>query len=743
MPIDIDDRYAILAIVTPFSTFKETSTVKLHNSTHTVDKSEHFEESKFSIEASSKAFFILSDGLYSNKILAVIRELSTNAYDSHIDAGNVETPFDVHLPTRLNPVFFVRDYGTSMDHENCKQLYTTYFRSTRNNSNESVGCLGLGSKAPFAYSDSFTVEAYLNGKCRTYGAYKDVDGSPVFSLMEETDSNEKNGIKVSINVRESDIHDFNREAVKVYEYFKVKPNIIGGSVLTFPKHNKVLCGDTWHFDGDCGGNYIIMGQIAYPITENRLSQATQSFINESTGLKIFVNIGDVDITPSREALSYSSQTISYINNVITNIINEISTKVEQEINTQPTLHKARMKYVDINHQCRSIKSAIEALQKSIMWKVEGKDGIKLFDSVSGQMLDIVNNKNISYGHTSGYRCKWNVAKAVDKMFFKKNMTFIIDNLNRGGLTRIKQAAKEDSYEYTHVYIYKLAEGETVDKCFLHDMLGGITRSEIVTTSSLPPIEYNRARKSDGSQYVPATVKRFSPQTQAFEDCKMSVKYTNAHYLVSNRDAIDVGVGTINIQTLQDTLIHAYNVYPEILKDMNFYILKQSTVNTSKLQGRSNWSCGSKILGDILKQSVIANKQNIMNITHRKQLSTHRKYNNANGNICKAILMSKTNSGVKRLISEYQQYASNITKIEDTVKMISRVYSLCFSNIAGPTAEEISNMQMDEFTKTFDIEIQKYPMLELTDDYDLSRPSLQAVVANYVDSVENAMENRNA
>jgi len=50
--------------------------------------------------------------------------------------------------------------------------------------------------------------------------------------------------------------------------------------------------------------------------------------------------------------------------------------------------------------------------------------------------------------------------------------------------------------------------------------------------------------------------------------------------------------------------------------------------------------------------------------------------------------------------------------------------------------------MDEFTKTFDIEIQKYPMLELTDDYELSRPSLKAVVANYVDSVENAMENRN-
>ena len=54
--------------------------MKLHSSTHTVEKSGNFEENQFSIEASAKAFMILSDGLYSNKILAVVRELSTNAY---------------------------------------------------------------------------------------------------------------------------------------------------------------------------------------------------------------------------------------------------------------------------------------------------------------------------------------------------------------------------------------------------------------------------------------------------------------------------------------------------------------------------------------------------------------------------------------------------------------------------------------------------------------------------------------
>ena len=59
--------------------------MKLHAGTNVIEKSADFEESKFSIEASAKAFFILSDGLYSNKIKAVVRELSTNAYDSHVE----------------------------------------------------------------------------------------------------------------------------------------------------------------------------------------------------------------------------------------------------------------------------------------------------------------------------------------------------------------------------------------------------------------------------------------------------------------------------------------------------------------------------------------------------------------------------------------------------------------------------------------------------------------------------------
>ena len=105
---------------------------------------------EFKIRNSAKAFKILSDGLYSNKIKAVIRELSCNAVDSHVAANKADTPFEVHLPTVLEPWFSVRDFGLGLDGDQVENIYTTYFESTKTESNDFIGALGLGSKSPFS-----------------------------------------------------------------------------------------------------------------------------------------------------------------------------------------------------------------------------------------------------------------------------------------------------------------------------------------------------------------------------------------------------------------------------------------------------------------------------------------------------------------------------------------------------------------------------------------------------------------
>jgi len=95
----------------------------------------------FKIEMNAMVFDMLVSKVYTDKVLAVIREWSTNAIDACIDA-KLPIKFDVHLPTVLEPYFSVRDYGTGLSDEDVKGLYSTLGASTKRESNEYNGVFG-------------------------------------------------------------------------------------------------------------------------------------------------------------------------------------------------------------------------------------------------------------------------------------------------------------------------------------------------------------------------------------------------------------------------------------------------------------------------------------------------------------------------------------------------------------------------------------------------------------------------
>ena len=69
------------------------------------------DESSFTIRNSPAAFEILSAGIYTDGIAAVIRELSCNAFDAHVEAGKADEPFEIHLPNKLEPWLSIKDNG--------------------------------------------------------------------------------------------------------------------------------------------------------------------------------------------------------------------------------------------------------------------------------------------------------------------------------------------------------------------------------------------------------------------------------------------------------------------------------------------------------------------------------------------------------------------------------------------------------------------------------------------------------
>ena len=183
----------------------------------------------FTIKASAKAFQILSSNLYSNPLGSMIRELSTNAYDAHVMVGKADEPFHLTLPNSLEPSFKIRDFGPGLSHNDIMNIYTTFFESTKTNSNDMVGCLGLGSKSPFGVSDSFTVTSFFQGEKTIYSAFLNEDRIPSIALFHKEPTDEPNGLEIEVAINANDFRVFTREVNNQLKYFKTKPLVFGNS----------------------------------------------------------------------------------------------------------------------------------------------------------------------------------------------------------------------------------------------------------------------------------------------------------------------------------------------------------------------------------------------------------------------------------------------------------------------------------------------------------------------------------
>jgi len=291
---------------------------------------------EFRIRNSAKAFNILSSGLYANKIRAIIRELSCNAVDSHTAAGRVDTPFDVHLPNTLEPHFSIRDYGTGLSHAQVTNIYTTYFESTKTDSNSFIGALGLGSKSPFSYTDNFTVTAIQNGRKGIYTAFINEHGVPSIALMMEEATDEPAGVEVKFGVNDRyDFNKFREEARNVYKHFTLKPVVSGNSDFTFELvdyESKDIIPGVHALKSGSHRSVAVMGNIAYPIELPAGSDIGGLNNLLTCGLELHFDIGELDFQASREGLSYIPSTVEAIKRKLEALNSALSVVIAREAN---------------------------------------------------------------------------------------------------------------------------------------------------------------------------------------------------------------------------------------------------------------------------------------------------------------------------------------------------------------------------------------------------------------------------
>lgn len=304
------------------------------------------EESNFTIEMNAKMFKVLSDSQYKDKIGTIIREVSCNAVDAHIEAGTPDLPFTLHIPNALEPWLSIKDNGVGLSDNDIRKLYTAYGKSTKDKSNEATGAYGLGSKTPFAYADQFTITSIFNGMCRTYVAAKGNNGLPIINCQAVFETDEHNGLEVFIAVETCDFREFQRSILKQLQFFPVKPILTNNresldfSDITTDDHIALTNGNLTLFDGDyyspIKGLWFVQGGVGYKVDLELLegiNSESKNFAKEIYNIGAFINvpIGTIEVTASREGISYTPATVTGITKILAECIVRICEDAITEI----------------------------------------------------------------------------------------------------------------------------------------------------------------------------------------------------------------------------------------------------------------------------------------------------------------------------------------------------------------------------------------------------------------------------
>ncbi|QEQ94852.1 hypothetical protein pEaSNUABM56_00052 [Erwinia phage pEa_SNUABM_56] len=250
------------------------------------------------IALNAETFRIVISGIYKDKRLAAVREPLFNAFDSHIESKKTDVPIEIHSPTNLEPWFSVRDFGLGMDKEMVTKTFMILGVSTKRNNNDVVGAKGIGSKAPWAYTDMFTVTSIHNGQKTAYSAYLH-KGLPRIAVLNESSTTECNGVEIKFSVEPADVDSFRTALKSCLRYVKAPYEINDPYVQRLIQDEAPVCWHRQEVDGwivefynkrPGHQNVVIMGQQPY------ISEALKEYPDCSVTLPI----GACDVSPGRE-----------------------------------------------------------------------------------------------------------------------------------------------------------------------------------------------------------------------------------------------------------------------------------------------------------------------------------------------------------------------------------------------------------------------------------------------------------
>lgn len=291
-----------------------------------ISKTTGSKKMRLSENASSMVFQLFTKNVYSNPIGTVVREITSNCFDSHVEA-KVNSPViirkTVDKETGTTYISFI-DYGVGMSPDRIENIYGVYFESTKRCDNTQIGGFGIGGKTPLAYKrstglgeqeydNSFNVITVFDNVKYYYLVYEGAE-CPEVSLLHSEVVNEHNGTEIRIPVLDKDVYKFEREMTRQLYYFE---NVIFEGFKdsygnpTLKNDYQIIRGKNFLYRGNEYAEYmhICLGRVAYPIDYNVLNLSASDY---RLPIALKLEVGEINVTVSREMIDYSELTIKMI-----------------------------------------------------------------------------------------------------------------------------------------------------------------------------------------------------------------------------------------------------------------------------------------------------------------------------------------------------------------------------------------------------------------------------------------------
>ena len=497
---------------------------------------------------------MLSKNLYSDSIGSTIRECASNALDSHRRAG-VEDPIVVSfkLDDNNNYVFSVEDFGIGLDADDVKNIISKYGKSTKRNSDTELGMMGLGFKAPLAYTSSFYFICRKDGMERKYMMYEGEDTNTI-DLLYERPTADRDGVKVIVPVKWGDRNNFYSKIQEQLAYFdSVYLDVTAGGHSVNNKFT-IYRGEYFQYSEMSKDDYlhICLDNVYYPLDFNKLGISNLEF---PVALRFSLTDG-IFPTPNREAIRYTQEAKDIILERLGQMSDFFIEKYNREMENCTTFNQVIEFYT-------SKKRSVEI--------IPGK-------SLNVGYLSIFSDVVMNEPKMEGVK-HLNLKKLVDNSEYILNEYTVTYTLNRGKFKEVKGGSYESNVirnnvmgNNTYMYSSRISE---LKKAYLRTYLQNGTYNNHYFVKRIGT--FSLFNKNDGSSYS-KSLKR----DNYYQLLELS-KIKKEHW----REAI------IEFQGIVNSMISGF-------KNLDDVVVPDSFIQSRKqINGRIGVSRREKLAGDII------------------------------------------------------------------------------------------------------------------------------------------------